>query len=117
MDGAKPLSEPMLEYCQLDPLEQTSMKFQSEFKHFHSRTCTLKSRLRNGDHFVSASMCQRLPGSNNAQRALTIILIIVRMWCLLVELNIVADSIVYGNRNLGHRGRVIHIGICELGHR
>ena len=25
--GAKPLSEPMLEYYQLDPKEQTSMKF------------------------------------------------------------------------------------------
>ena len=27
--GAKPLSEAMMEYCQLDPYEQTSMKFQS----------------------------------------------------------------------------------------
>ena len=34
LDGAKPLSQPMLEYCQSDPQEQTSMKFQSEFKHF-----------------------------------------------------------------------------------
>ena len=25
--GAKPLSEPMLEYCYLNPLEQTSMKY------------------------------------------------------------------------------------------
>ena len=25
--GAKPLSEPMLSYCQLDPKEQTSVKF------------------------------------------------------------------------------------------
>ena len=25
--GTKPLSEPMLEYCSLDPKEQTSMKF------------------------------------------------------------------------------------------
>ena len=35
----KPLSEPMLEYCQLDPWEQTSMKYQSKFIHFHSRKC------------------------------------------------------------------------------
>ena len=34
------------------------MKFQSEWKHFHSRRCTSKCRLRNGGHFVSASMCQ-----------------------------------------------------------
>ena len=27
LDGAKPLSEPMLEYCYLDPWEQTSIKF------------------------------------------------------------------------------------------
>ena len=32
------------------------MKFQSEFKHFHSRKCTSKCRLRKGVHFVSASM-------------------------------------------------------------
>ena len=35
--GAKPLSEPMLEYCEFDPWEQTSMKLQSKFIHFHSR--------------------------------------------------------------------------------
>ena len=35
--GAKPLYEPMLSYCQLNPLEQTSVKFESKFKHFHPR--------------------------------------------------------------------------------
>ena len=54
---AKPLSDPMLEYCWLDHQEQTSVKFKSEFKHFHSRKCTRKCRQRNGVHFVSASMC------------------------------------------------------------
>ena len=34
LDGAKPLSETMLDYCYLNPYEQTSVKFQSEFKHF-----------------------------------------------------------------------------------
>ena len=34
LDGAKPLSESMLEYCWLDPWEQTAVKFQSEFTHF-----------------------------------------------------------------------------------
>ena len=29
--GTKPLSEQMLEHCQLDPWEQTSVKFQSKF--------------------------------------------------------------------------------------
>ena len=35
--GAKPLSEPMLPYCQLDPTEHISVKFYSKFKSFHSR--------------------------------------------------------------------------------
>ena len=37
------------------------MKFQSEFKYFHSRKCTWTCRLRNGVHFVSASMCYEPP--------------------------------------------------------
>ena len=55
--GAKPLSEPTLPYCQLIPTEHISMKFYSKFTSFHSRRCTGKCRLRNGGHFVSASMC------------------------------------------------------------
>ena len=39
LTGAKPLSEPKLEYCQLDPSEQYSVKYQSKFIHFHSRKC------------------------------------------------------------------------------
>ena len=42
---AKPLSKPMLGYHQLDPLEQTSVKFQWEFYHFHSRKCIWICRL------------------------------------------------------------------------
>ena len=41
----------------IEPLEKASVKFQSEFKHFHSRKCTWTCRLWNGVHFVSASMC------------------------------------------------------------
>ena len=37
LDGAKPLSEPMPEYCKLDPCEQTSVKSWSKFIYFHSR--------------------------------------------------------------------------------
>ena len=33
--GSKPLPEPMLAYCQLDSCEQISVKFESEFYHFH----------------------------------------------------------------------------------
>ena len=41
--GANPLPEPMLVYCQLDSWEQISVKFESEFYHFHSGKC-----IRNG---------------------------------------------------------------------
>ena len=32
--GTKPLPEPMLMYCQFDPQEQTSMKFESKYNTF-----------------------------------------------------------------------------------
>ena len=35
----KPLPEPMLIFCKLDLWEQVSVKFQSEYYHFHSRKC------------------------------------------------------------------------------
>ena len=50
--GAKPLSKPMLDYCQLGPKEQTSVKFYSKYQTFHSRKCIWKYRLRNGGRFV-----------------------------------------------------------------
>ena len=40
--GTKPLSEPMLAFCELDPWEQTSVKFSMKFKNFHSRKTFLK---------------------------------------------------------------------------
>ena len=54
---AKPLSEPMLEYCYLDPWEQTSVKSQSKFIYFHSRKCIWKCHQEICGHFVSASTC------------------------------------------------------------
>ena len=44
--GAKPLSKPMLGYSQIDPLEQSSVKFWSKYKTFHSQKCVWKHRLR-----------------------------------------------------------------------
>ena len=43
--SAKALPEPMLPYCQLDSWEQISVKFESEFYHFHSRKCIWICRL------------------------------------------------------------------------
>ena len=55
--GAKPLSGPMLAYCQLDPWEQTSVKFKSKQKTSHSQKWIWKCSRQNGGHLVSASMC------------------------------------------------------------
>ena len=57
--STKPLSEPMLHYCQLGPQEQTSVKLYWKFKHFRSKNCIWKCCLENIGHFVSASMCER----------------------------------------------------------
>ena len=42
--GAKLLNEPMLLHCQLHSWERISVKFESEFYHFHSRKCIWKCR-------------------------------------------------------------------------
>ena len=54
--GAKPIPEPMLTFCQLDPWEQTSVKCESKYKSFHSWDCIWKCRLRNGGHFAEGEM-------------------------------------------------------------
>ena len=43
--GDKPLPELMVAYCELDSWEQFSVKFESEFYHFHSRNCIWNCRL------------------------------------------------------------------------
>ena len=45
--GAKSLSEPMMEYCQFETSEQTSVRSLANFVHFHSRKCICKRLLRN----------------------------------------------------------------------
>ena len=64
LDGAKPLPEPMLEYCYVGLLENISVKFQSEFKLYHWRRCPWKCRLRNDAQIVSASTCYGHKGIN-----------------------------------------------------
>ena len=53
---SKPLSKPLLGYCQLDHKEQTSVTFWSKHNNFHSRKCLWKYRLRNGGHFPKRMM-------------------------------------------------------------
>ena len=45
--GAKPLSEPMLEYCRFHLWERTSVKSESKFIYFHSRKCISICGLQN----------------------------------------------------------------------
>ena len=54
--GAKPLSEPVLKYCQLDPKEHISIKFYVKFKSFHWKKDISKCCLQNRSYFVSASI-------------------------------------------------------------
>ena len=73
--GAKPLPQPILPYCQLDPCEQISMKFKSNYKIFHSRICTWKchcekaailskGRWVNPQDYITRQSPSRLPQRN-----------------------------------------------------
>ena len=55
--STKPLSEPTLAYCSLDPQEQISVKFKSKYNDIHSRKSIWKCCLQNVNHFVLAPMC------------------------------------------------------------
>ena len=55
LDGTKSLFEPMLPYCQLDTWE-ISVKFKSEFYHFHSRNAFESVICQNVYHFVQGGM-------------------------------------------------------------
>ena len=56
--GDKPLPEAMLTYYQLDPWQQTSVKFKSKYKSFHSWKCIWRCHLQNGGHFVQWEMSE-----------------------------------------------------------
>ena len=58
--GAKPLSDPMLTYCQFDPQEYTSVKFESKYQTFVSWKCFSKCRLQNEGH-LSRPPCVNEP--------------------------------------------------------
>ena len=72
--GAKSLPGPMLWYCQLDTWEQISVKYKSEFYHFHSRKCIWKCRLSKWQPFCS---------EGDAMCGSFVCIITVPLWCLL----------------------------------
>ena len=69
LDGAKPLSEPMLAFCQSHPKEHISMKFHLTFKYFHSRKWVWTCRLRNDGHFVQGEMSKHRRDGNTVRRS------------------------------------------------
>ena len=103
--------------CQAGTGKMKYVRFQTYLTELYESICTVPiwqygpSICTHGHEAI-----QGLPGSDNTRQAPKIILVIMCMRCLFVELNIVADSRVYGNLNLGHRGRVMHTGVGELGH-
>ena len=54
--GAQPLSKPMLEYCELNPHENVSVKC-SKFIHFHLRKCTVDNFVCEMAAIVSRPQC------------------------------------------------------------
>ena len=54
--GAKPLPEPMLIYSKLDSSEEISVKFESEFNHFHLKNAFETVVCQNVGHFVQSEM-------------------------------------------------------------
>ena len=57
LTGAKPLFEPMLEYCWVVPWQQTSVRPKSRFIYFHWRKCIGNCRQEIVGYFVTSSMC------------------------------------------------------------
>ena len=77
--GAKPLSEPMLTICQLVTWEQTSLKFQSKYKHFRSRKYIWKCCQKMA---VILSRCQCVNATEMVPEANFSILCLMQISCI-----------------------------------
>ena len=65
--AVKPLSEPILAYCQSNPCEHISVKFESKYNNFHTWKLIWKLYLWNGNYFVSISVCLFIAWKNCLQ--------------------------------------------------
>ena len=65
--GAKPLSKPMLPYCQSDPKEYISVKFYLQFTSFHWKCCLRNGILSLTQYAKKDSISQNLAGLRNAK--------------------------------------------------
>ena len=88
----KPLPEPVLVYCKFDFGEQFSVRFESEFAHFHSGKCTWKCCLPEwrpfcpgGDELIQQLQCCIICSLINTRDANLIITlspqILDSLWC------------------------------------
>ena len=77
--SAKPLSEPMLKYYQFGPKEQTSVKFWSKYKTFHSRKCIWKYFLWKRAH------CPRGDESSTSGIPLVVLFSLASYWLSVVS--------------------------------
>ena len=70
--STKPLPESMLTYSGLNTWEHISVKFESEFYHFHSRKCIWKCRLPERRPFCSGEngLIRKAPGHSRPMRIL-----------------------------------------------
>ena len=82
---AKPLFKPILVCCHLAFREQMSMKFESEFYHFHSRKCLWNCRLPKwrpffpvGDELNEVATCIDAP-KNTCRRCSDVVLLVYDM--------------------------------------
>ena len=113
--GAKPFPGPVLAYCQSDSREQFSVKFESEFYHFHSRKCILKCRLPKWRPFC--------PGGDKL--ILFLFLVLKLMWQLIHNNDVIMSamasqitgiSIVYSTVSSGanhSKHQSFATGLCE----
>ena len=53
--SAKPLSETMMSFCELDPSEWISVKFELKYNNINTKKRIWKCRLKNCDNFVFQS--------------------------------------------------------------
>ena len=92
--STKPLPEPVVTYCQLDPQEHISMKYNLKFKHFHSwkYVCSGLSVLTHWGQVKWQTLCRQhfqmdfVCADNIFKRIL-----LNEMFCILIQMGFVPD--------------------------
>ena len=86
--GDKSLSEPMLIYCRVNPMEQNEVTFQLKFKYFHSRKCIAKWQQLKFIHFHPKKMhCKMTAILSRVQCVEGCVKYIKKLWLSAGQLN------------------------------